>query len=67
MTSAGRCGTVRAMAHERLRFPEPHQPVPRTLPNALRNPLRAFTLLAAIVTIVGATLPLMRIWLPGRN
>jgi hypothetical protein len=53
------------MAHERLKFPDPSQPSPRSLPNALRNPLRAATLAAAAVTIFGAIQPFMRIWTPG--
>ena len=53
------------MAHERLRFPEPAPAERRSLPHALRDPLRAATLAAAVVTIVGAAFPFMRIWKPG--
>ncbi len=53
------------MAHERLRFPDPAPPERRSLPHALRDPLRAATLGAALVTVVGAMLPFMRIFKPG--
>ena len=65
MTSAGACGTVRAMAHERLRFPEPTPPQGRSLPRVVRDPLRAATLAAAVITIAGAAFPFLRIWKPG--
>ena len=53
------------MAHERLRFPEPAPPERRSVPHALRDPLRAAILGAAVVTVVGAMLPFMRIFKPG--
>lgn len=53
------------MAHERLRFPEPAPPGGRSLPNVFREPVRALTFTAAVVTVVGAVLPFMRIWEPG--
>ena len=53
------------MAHERLRFPEPAPPQGRTLPAALRDPLRAAILTSALVTILGSIQPFMHIWRPG--
>lgn len=53
------------MAHERLRFPDPAPPGRRSLPQALREPLRAATLGAAVITAGGALLPFMRIFKPG--
>jgi hypothetical protein len=52
------------MAHERLRF-DPPPPEARSLPNALRDPLRAAILAAVVVTVLGAMLPFMRIFRPG--
>ncbi|MBI3746404.1 MAG: hypothetical protein HY264_07780 [Chloroflexi bacterium] len=55
------------MAHERLRFPTPTPPAGRALPGALRDPLRTVMLAAAVVTVVGAAFPFLRIWKPGEG
>ncbi len=59
------CGTVRAMAHERLRFPAPAPRKRRALPAALGEPLRAAILISALITILGSIQPFMHIWRPG--
>lgn len=65
MTASGGCGTVHAMAHERLRFPAPTPPERRSLPHVLRDPLRAATLAAILVTVLGTMFPFLRVFRPG--
>lgn len=53
------------MAHERLRFPDAPQARARTLPTALREPIRVAILAGVGLMVVGALLPWVHAFRPG--
>lgn len=55
------------MDHRRLRFEDFPTSEPRRLPGALRDRLRLAILGGLVLMAVGAALPWLRLWMPGRG
>jgi hypothetical protein len=55
------------MDHRRLRFPDPEPRKRAGLPAVLRDPLRVNLLVGLLLLVIGALVPWIRAWTPGRG